>query len=66
MPLILRAIILGFGYKLGAELGRYVAEKIGLKKPDDDGELPDGLLATSPIDDEEGEDGEEDGGQQTH
>ena len=70
MPLILRAIITGFGYKLGAELGRYVAEKIGLKKPDNDGELPDGLLATSPLDDEDGDDGDDgdgdDGTQQTH
>lgn len=67
MPLILRAIITGFGYKLGAELGRYVAEKIGLKKPDNDGELPDGLVATSPLnDDEDGDDGDDDGGQQTH
>lgn len=33
MPqLLLRAIITGFGYKIGAELGRYVAEKVGLKK----------------------------------
>ena len=67
MPLILRAIITGFGYKLGAELGRYVAEKIGLKKPDNDGELPDGLVATSPLNDDDGDDGDEDDGtQQTH
>ncbi|MCA9654869.1 MAG: hypothetical protein H6712_06130 [Myxococcales bacterium] len=30
MPLILRAIITGFGYKLGAELARYAATRIGL------------------------------------
>jgi hypothetical protein len=69
MPLILRAIITGFGYKLGAELGRYVAEKIGLKKPDGDGELPDGLIATSPLNDDEdgdGDDGDDDGQQHTH
>jgi hypothetical protein len=69
MPLLLRAIITGFGYKLGAELGRYVAEKIGLKKPDNDGELPDGLIATSPLNDDEdgGDDGDDDDGeQQTH
>jgi hypothetical protein len=67
MPLILRAIITGFGYKLGAELGRYVAEKIGLKKPDNDGELPDGLLATSPLDDDDGDgDGDGEGEMQTH
>lgn len=67
MPLLLRAIITGFGYKLGAELGRYVAEKIGLKKPDNDGELPDGLLSTSPLEDDDGGDGDGDEGtQQTH
>ena len=61
MPLILRAIITGFGYKLGAELGRYVAEKVGLKKPDNDGSLPDGIVGTSPIaEDDEGEDPEAD------
>lgn len=37
MPaLLLRAIVTGFGYKLGAELGRLVAEKIGLKKEEAD------------------------------
>ena len=30
MPRILRAIITGFGYKLGAELARYAATRIGL------------------------------------
>lgn len=30
MPLILRAIITGFGYKLGAEIARYAATRIGL------------------------------------
>jgi hypothetical protein len=61
MPLILRAIITGFGYKLGAELGRYVAEKIGLKKPDGDGSLPDGIISNSPLsDDDGGEDPEAD------
>ncbi len=37
MPaLLLRAIVTGFGYKIGAELGRFVAEKVGLaKKPDE-------------------------------
>ena len=35
MPaLLLRAIVTGFGYKIGAELGRFLAEKVGLaKKP---------------------------------
>jgi len=33
MPaLLLRAIVTGFGYKIGAELGRFVAEKVGLAK----------------------------------
>ncbi len=36
MPaLLLRAIVTGFGYKIGAELGRYVAEKVGLSKKDE-------------------------------
>lgn len=37
MPaLLLRAIVTGFGYKIGAELGRFVSEKVGLaKKPDE-------------------------------
>ncbi|MCR9165874.1 MAG: hypothetical protein ACE37F_10235 [Nannocystaceae bacterium] len=36
MPaLLLRAIVTGFGYKIGAELGRFVAEKVGLNKKDD-------------------------------
>ncbi len=37
MPaLLLRAIVTGFGYKIGAELGRFVAEKVGLNKKDDE------------------------------
>lgn len=49
MPLILRAIITGFGYKLGAELGRYAATRIGLidkeqaKKEEATDEVTDGL-----------------------
>lgn len=49
MPLILRAIITGFGYKLGSELARYAATRIGLiDKPQATAEeaqedLPDGL-----------------------
>jgi hypothetical protein len=34
MQLLFRAIITGFGYKIGAELGRLFAEQIGLKKPE--------------------------------
>ena len=49
MPLILRAIITGFGYKLGSELGRWAATRVGLiDKPKAQAEeaaedLPDGL-----------------------
>ena len=34
MQLLLRAIITGFGYKIGSELGRVFAERVGLKKPE--------------------------------
>ncbi len=67
MPLILRAIITGFGYKLGAELGRYVATKVGLVDPatakteEAEENLPDGIPITVPGGDEdEGEDDEDD------
>ena len=50
MPaLLLRAIVTGFGYKIGAELGRFVAEKVGLnkkddeKKPDEETGYPNGM-----------------------
>lgn len=49
MPLILRAIITGFGYKLGAELARYTATRIGLidkeqaRKEEASEEVTDGL-----------------------
>ncbi len=37
MPaLLLRAIVTGFGYKIGAELGRFIAEKVGLAKNPDE------------------------------
>ncbi len=54
MPLILRAIITGFGYKLGAELGRYVATRIGLvekdkaKKEEAEEDLPEGIPIVPP------------------
>ncbi len=32
MPLILRAIITGFGYKIGTELARYVVDRIASRK----------------------------------
>lgn len=50
LPLILRAIITGFGYKLGSELGKFVVDKVkarrkaepeGEEEPADD--LPEGL-----------------------
>ncbi len=55
MPLLLlRAIITGFGYKLGAEMGRYVAMRIGLVKPEQaakeqkDEDIPDGITHVDP------------------
>ncbi len=50
MPLLLlRAIITGFGYKLGTELGRYVIDKFGRKKAvseaSSDADLPEGMPA---------------------
>ncbi|MCX4245537.1 hypothetical protein [Paraliomyxa miuraensis] len=56
MPLILRAIITGFGYKIGAELGRYVATRIGLiekekaKAEEAEEDLPEGLPVEPPGD----------------
>ena len=49
MPLILRAIITGFGYKIGTEVARYfvdlVADRRKAKKDaaDAQSDLPDGL-----------------------
>lgn len=50
MPaLLLRAIVTGFGYKIGAELGRYISEKVGLskkpeeKKAEEDSGYPTGM-----------------------
>ena len=64
MPLILRAIITGFGYKIGAELGRYVAEKIGFgKKKDksmDDEYVPRGMDENAPPDQQDGDKKEDD------
>ncbi|MBL8948364.1 MAG: hypothetical protein JNK45_34635 [Myxococcales bacterium] len=52
MPqLLLRAIITGFGYKLGTELGRYVIDRLGWKKKDapapaaTDTDIPEGIPA---------------------
>jgi hypothetical protein len=56
MPLILRAIITGFGYKIGAELGRYVATRIGLierdqaKAEEASEDLPEGIPIQPPGD----------------
>ncbi len=61
MPLILRAIITGFGYKLGAELGRYVATRVGLvdkakaKSEEAEEDLPDGLPTNPPGDGDDGD-----------
>jgi hypothetical protein len=48
LPLILRAIITGFGYKLGSELGRWVVDRFKRKRkagePDEtQDDLPEGL-----------------------
>lgn len=47
--LLLRAIITGFGYKLGTEAGKYLLAKLGPKKPEDpaeaEGDLPEGMPA---------------------
>jgi hypothetical protein len=54
MPLLLlRAIITGFGYKLGTELGRYVIDRFGPKKPaeakvDASEEMPE-AVPTDPV-----------------
>lgn len=54
MNLFLRALITGFGYKVGAELGRYVATRIGLvdkqkaKAEEAEEELPEGLPIEPP------------------
>ncbi len=50
MPLLIRAIITGFGYKLGSELGRYVVERFRrgrAKKPaaaEQEEDLPEGIV----------------------
>lgn len=49
MPLLIRAIITGFGYKLGSELGRYVVDRFGKARAKksaaaDEDEVPDSLL----------------------
>lgn len=52
MPqLLLRAIITGFGYKLGTELGRYIIDKLGRSKkeqppePTPESDIPAGIPA---------------------
>lgn len=58
MNLFLRALITGLGYKLGAELGRYLATRIGLvdkdkaKAEEAEEELPEGIPIKPPGDDE--------------
>lgn len=57
MHLLLRAIITGFGYKLGAELARYAATRAGLiekekaVKDSKEESIPDGIT-TVPGDDD--------------
>lgn len=50
LPLIFRAIITGFGYKLGSELGKFVVDKVKARRkaePESEEEtqddLPEGL-----------------------
>jgi hypothetical protein len=52
MPqLLLRAIITGFGYKLGTELGRYIIDRLGRNKKEapapaaTESDLPEGIPA---------------------
>ena len=33
MPVLVKAIVSGFGYKLGMELARYVSDRVGLSGP---------------------------------
>jgi hypothetical protein len=57
MHLLLRAIITGFGYKIGSELGRLFAERVGLKKPEGSKSSEEDEMPRS-VDDEPGEPGE--------
>ena len=52
LELFIKALITGFGYKLGAEIGRYVATRFGLvdkdkaKAEEAEEDLPEGLPKT--------------------
>lgn len=55
MPqLLLRAIITGFGYKLGTELGRYIIDRFRRKKDpavaagEPEADIPEGIPAEPP------------------
>jgi hypothetical protein len=49
LPLLLRAIITGFGYKLGAELGKWVVEQVDKRRKAKAGEAAeDDLDGLSP------------------
>jgi len=54
LDLFIKALITGFGYKLGAELGRYVATRLGLvdkdkaKTEEAEEELPEGIPPKPP------------------
>ena len=56
LELFIKALITGLGYKLGAEVGRYVATRIGLvdkdkaKAEEAEEELPEGLPIKPPDD----------------
>jgi hypothetical protein len=56
LDLFIRALITGFGYKLGAELGRYVATRFGLvdkdkaKAEEAEEDLPEGIPIKPPGD----------------
>jgi hypothetical protein len=56
LDLFIKALITGLGYKLGAEVGRYVATRIGLvdkdkaKAEEAEEELPEGLPIKPPDD----------------
>lgn len=54
LELFIKALITGFGYKLGAEVGRYVATRFGLvdkdkaKAEEAEEELPEGIPIKPP------------------
>ncbi|MEM6992512.1 MAG: hypothetical protein AAF721_18505 [Myxococcota bacterium] len=67
MHLLLRAIITGFGYKLGAEIARYAATRVGLidketaAKESTKETIPDGITTVPGDDVPDDGDGDADG-----